>query len=137
MRTGIFAAAGLATALMLTGCGQDSMKGKDITAESSVDEIGDAYVSEMIRISDALATVDDEKSAKKAAVTLKDAAEELNSMQEKLDTDAGSQKAMQVMASRAGELADVQTNIAKQIMRIQTQHPELMDTLGDALNEIK
>lgn len=137
MRTGIFAAAGLATALMLTGCGQDSMKGKDITAESSVDEIGDAYVSEMIRISDALATVDDEKSAKKAAVTLKDAAEELNSMQEKLDTDAGSQKAMQVMASRAGELADVQTNIAKQIMRIQTEHPELMDTLGDELNEIK
>ncbi|KCZ56969.1 hypothetical protein HY29_07445 [Hyphomonas beringensis] len=137
MRTGIFAAAGLATALMLTGCGQDSMKGKDITAESSVDEIGDAYVSEMIRISDALATVDDEKSAKKAAVTLKDAVEELNSMQEKLDTDAGSQKAMQVMASRAGELADVQTNIAKQIMRIQTEHPELMDTLGDELNEIK
>ncbi|MAN45768.1 MAG: hypothetical protein GYB49_02700 [Alphaproteobacteria bacterium] len=140
MKTGIFAAAGLATALMLTGCGQNDVKGKtgtDITAKSSAEDIGEAYVNEMTRIADALETVKDEKSAEKAAKTLNKAAEGLNAMQEELDNEAGSTKAMQVLASRAGELAEVQGRMMKEIMRIQTEHPELMDVLGDELNKIK
>ncbi|KCZ49434.1 hypothetical protein [Hyphomonas pacifica] len=139
MKTGIFAAAGLATALMLTGCGQNDVKGKtgtDITAKSSAKDIGEAYVNEMTRIADALETVKDKKSAEKAAKTLNKAAEGLNAMQEELDNEAGSTKAMQVLASRAGELAEVQGRMMKEIMRIQTEHPELMDVLGDELNKI-
>ena len=64
--------------LMLTGCGgKDDVQGKtgeDITAKSSADDIGEAYINEMTRIADALEGVDDEASAKAAAAAKADQA---------------------------------------------------------------
>ena len=141
MRTGILTAAGLAAALLLTGCGKkdgiDGKTGADITAKSSAKDIGEAYINEMTRVADALESVDDEASAKAAAKKLKVAIDGLNQMQEELDGELSGVKAMQVFGGRYTELVQVQTRMATAIMQIQTEHPELMNIVGDELEKLE
>ena len=141
MRTGFLTAAGLAAALLLTGCGKkDGIEGKtgaDITSKSSAKDIGGAYINEMTRIADALETVDDEASAKAAAKKMKVAVDGLNKMQEELEGELTGMKAMQVFGGRYTELVQVQTRLASEIIRIQSDHPELMDILGDELDKLE
>lgn len=141
MRTGILTAAGLAAALLLTGCGKkDGIEGKtggDITSKSSAKDIGEAYINEMTRVADALESVDDEASAKAAAKKLKVAIDGLNQMQEELDGELSGVKAMQVFGGRYTELVQVQTRMATAIVQIQTEHPELMNIVGDELEKLE
>lgn len=141
MRTGILTAVGLAAALLLTGCGKkDGIEGKtggDITSKSSAKDIGEAYINEMTRVADALESVDDEASAKAAAKKLKVAIDGLNQMQEELDDELSGVKAMQVFGGRYTELVQVQTRMATAIVQIQTEHPELMNIVGDELEKLE
>lgn len=141
MRTGILTAVGLAAALLLTGCGnKDGIEGKtggDITSKSSAKDIGEAYINEMTRVADALESVDDEASAKAAAKKLKVAIDGLNQMQEELDGELSGVKAMQVFGGRYTELVQVQTRMATAIVQIQTEHPELMNIVGDELEKLE
>ena len=141
MRTGFVAATGLAAALMLAGCGgKDDVQGKtgaDITSKSSAKDIGEAYINEMTRVADALESVDDEASAKAAAKKLKVAIDGLNQMQDELDGELSGVKAMQVFGGRYTELVQVQTRMATAIVQIQTNHPELMDIVGDELEKLE
>jgi hypothetical protein len=141
MRLGILTAAGLAAALMLTGCGNkdgiDGKTGADITSKSSAKDIGEAYINEMTRVADALESVDDEASAKAAAKKLKVAIDGLNQMQDELDGELSGVKAMQVFGGRYTELVQVQTRMATAIVEIQTNHPELMDIVGDELEKLE
>ena len=140
MKTGFFAAAGLAAALLVTGCGKkDNIEGKtgaDITSKSSAKDIGEAYINELTRVADALETVQDEESAKKAAKDLKPAIDGLNAMGEELDGKLDGMKAMQVFGGRYAELVKVQMRLGTEVVRIQTDHPELMDIVGDELDRL-
>ena len=141
MKTGWIAAAGLATALLMTGCGKkDGIEGKtgaDITAKSSADDIGEAYINEMTRIADALESVEDEKSAKAAAKKLKVAVDGLNTMSEELDDQLDGPKAMQVFGTRYPELMQVSMRMATEMQRIQTQHPELMEIVSEEVDRLE
>ena len=141
MKTRILSAALLAGAVMLTGCGsKDDAQGKtaaDITAKSSAKDIGEAYVNELTRIADALETVDNKQSAEKAAKTIQKAAAGLDSLQEDLDGKADSMKTLEILAARSGELTVLQTRIMEQMMRIQREHPELMETLDQEMANVK
>ena len=134
-------AAGLAVALLLTGCGKkDDVHGKtgaDITAKSSADDIGEAYINEMTRIADALESVEDEKSAKEAAKKLKVAVDGLNAMSEKLEGEISGPKAMQVFGGRYTELVEVQGRMATAMVNIQTNHPELMEIVSDEMERLE
>lgn len=141
MRTGFLTAAGLAAALLLTGCGnKDGIEGKtgsDITAKSSAEDIGEAYINEMTRIADALESVQDDKSAKAAAKKLKVAVDGLNSMSEELDGKLDGPKAMQVFGPRYPELIQASMRMGTEMQRIQTDHPELMDTISDEMDRLE
>ena len=133
-------AAGFAAALMLTGCGgKDDVQGKtgeDITANSSAEDIGDAYINEMTRIADALEAVEDEASARKAAKKVKVAVDGLNQMSEELDGEISGVKGMQIFGGRYADLMEVQGRVATSMIRIQSEHPELMDSLSEELDRL-
>lgn len=141
MKTGFMAAAGLAAALLLTGCGnKEGVHGKtgaEITAKSSAKDIGEAYINEMTRIADALESVEDEQSAKAAARKLKVAVDGLNSMSESLEGEMSGPKAMQVFGGRYAELIEVQGRMASALIDIQTNHPELMDIVGEEIDRLE
>ena len=137
MKIGFIAAALLAGALALTGCGKgENVEGKDITGSSSAKDVGTAYINEMTRIADALETVNDEESARKAAATIKVAAEGLESMGTELEGDMDPMKAMQVFGGRYQELIEVQSRIATSMMRIQNEHPELMEVISEETDRL-
>jgi outer membrane lipoprotein SlyB len=140
MRNGLLAA-GLVAALALTGCGgKDDVSGKtaeDITAKSSAKDIGAAYINEMTRIADALETVDDEASAKAAAQTIKVAVDGLNQMSEELDGEISGVKGMQIFGGRYTELIEVQGRVATSMIKIQSDHPELMDTISAEMDQLE
>lgn len=140
MKTGFMTAAGLAAALLLTGCGKndgiDGKSGADITSRSSASDIGEAYINEMTRIADALESVDDEASAKAAAKKLKVSIDGLNSMQEELDGEMSGMKAMQVFGGRYSELVEAQSRMGTAIVDIQTNHPELMEIVSEELDRL-
>ena len=140
MRNGLLAA-GLVAALALTGCGgKDDVSGKtaeDITAKSSAKDIGAAYINEMTRIADALETVDDEASAKAAAQTIKAAVDGLNQMSEELDGEISGVKGMQIFGGRYTELIEVQGRVATSMIKIQSDHPELMDTISAEMDQLE
>lgn len=140
MRNGLLAA-GLVAALALTGCGgKDDVSGKtaeDITAKSSAKDIGAAYINEMTRIADALETVDDEASAKAAAQTIKVAVDDLNQMSEELDGEISGVKGMQIFGGRYTELIEVQGRVATSMIKIQSDHPELMDTISAEMDQLE
>ncbi len=140
MKTGWMSAAALATAILLTGCGDkggvDGKTGKDISASSSSDDIGEAYLNEMTRIADALESVKDESSAKAAATRIHKATEGMESMQAKLEGELDGVKAMQIFGSRYTDLIKVQQRMATEMVRIQTEHPDLMSIIDDELKDI-
>ncbi|MEZ5967540.1 MAG: hypothetical protein R3C00_00540 [Hyphomonas sp.] len=142
MRTGLITSGLLAGALLLTGCGKkhDKIEGKtgaDITAKSSASDIGEAYLNELTRIADALESVDDEASAKAAAESLKVSIDGLNSMKDELDGKMNGLQAMQVFGGRYAELAQVQARLGTAMVDIQTNHPELMEIIGDELDRLE
>ena len=141
MKTGFITAAGLAAALMLTGCGgKDDVQGKtgeDITAKSSAKDIGEAYINEMTRIADALEGVDDEASAKAAAKKIKVAVDGLNQMSEELDGEISGVKGMQIFGGRYAELIEVQGRVATSMITIQSEHPELMETISAEMDRLE
>ena len=94
-------------------------------------------MNELTRIADALETVDNKQSAEKAAKTIQKAAAGLDSLQEDLDGKADSMKTLEILAARSGELTVLQTRIMDQMMRIQREHPELMETLDQEMANVK
>ncbi|WP_321491040.1 hypothetical protein [uncultured Hyphomonas sp.] len=141
MKTGFLTAAGVAAALMLTGCGGKTdgpgKAAEDITAKSSAKDIGAAYINEMTQIADALDTVDDEASAKAAAKKIKAAVDGLNQMSEELDGEISGVKGMQIFGGRYTELIEVQSRVATSMIKIQSDHPELMDTISAEMDQLE
>lgn len=138
MMNGFFAAAVLAGALALAGCGQGGApEGKDITKNSSAKDIGAAYLTEMTRIADALETVKDEESAKAAAVEISKAAVGLNKMGEVLKDDTDPLKAMQIFGNNYTQVVETQGRMMTELMRIQTEHPELMEIVSAEMDKLE
>lgn len=137
MRHRILSAALLAGALTFTGCGPKAgVEGKDITSRSSASEIGKAYVNEMTRIADALDTVKDEDSARKAAVEIRKAADGLETMKDALGDDISGLRAMQIFGSHYQELVTAQTRMMTSMIRIQSENPELMNYIGEEMDRL-
>jgi hypothetical protein len=138
MKNGLFAAVVLAGALALTGCGQGGApEGKDITRNSSAKDIGAAYLTEMTRIADALETVKDEQSARAAAVQISKAAAGLNKMGEAVNENMDPLKAMQIFGDNYAQVAEVQGRMMTSLMRIQQEHPELMDIISSEMDKLE
>lgn len=138
MKNGFFAAVVLAGALVLAGCGQGGApEGKNITKNSSAQDIGAAYLTEMTRIADALETVKDEQSAKAAAGKISKAAEGLNKMGEVLKDDTDPLKAMQIFGGNYTQVVETQGRMMTELMRIQTEHPELMEIISAEMEKLE
>lgn len=134
----LLAAACLAGALSLAGCGKPGeVEGKDISAKSSAEDIGAAYITEMTRIADALDTVKDEASAKAAAAKIRAASEGLEKMSDELEGDMDPAKAMRIFGGRYQELIQAQSRIATAMMRINTEHPELWDIVSAEMDSLE
>lgn len=128
----------LAGALALAGCGQGGApEGKDITKNSSAKDIGAAYLTEMTRIADALETVRDEQSAKAAAGKISKAAEGLKKMGKALKDETDPLKAMQIFGSNYTQVVETQGRMMTELMRIQTEHPELMDIISAEMDKLE
>ena len=138
MKRGLFAAVVLAGALALSGCGQGGApEGKDITKNSSAKAIGAAYLTEMTRIADALETVKDEQSAKAAAGKISKAAEGLNKMGDALKGETDPLKAMQIFGNNYTQVVEVQGRMMTELMRIQQEHPELMEIVSAEMDKME
>ena len=136
MKQGLIAAAMLGSVVALTGCGQGKVEGKDISASSSAGDIGAAYVAEMNRIANALETVTDEASARKAAVDIRAAADGLKNMEEELGGEMSGMKAMQILGSHYHELTTAQMRMATSLMQLQSEHPELMEIISEETDRL-
>lgn len=138
MKRGFVAAVVLAGALALAGCGQGGApEGKDITKNSSAKDIGAAYLTEMTRIADALETVKDEQSAKAAAGKISRAAEGLNKMGDALKDETDPLKAMQIFGNNYTQVVETQGRMMTELMRIQSEHPELMDIISAEMEKLE
>lgn len=122
--------------IALTGCGQGEVEGKDISASSSANDIGSAYIAEITRIADALETVDDEASARAAATEIRKATDGLKNMEEQLGGEVSGLKAMQIFGNNYEELANAQLRMMAAITQLQTEHPELMEIIGEETDRI-
>lgn len=136
MKNATIAAAMLGGMIALTGCGQGKVEGKDISASSSAGDIGDAYVAELTRIADALETVNDEASARTAASEIRVAADGLKNMEEELGGEVSGMKAMQIFGNNYEELVNAQMRMMTALTRLQSEHPELMDIIGEETDRL-
>ncbi len=134
MKSVLFAAA-FAGTFVFTACGQGGTDGTDITSKSSSGAIGAAYVNEMTRIADALDTVNDEATARRAATEIRKAADGLENMQEELG-DVSGMRAMQIFGSNYQELMTAQTRMMGAMIRIQSENPELMEFISDEMDRL-
>lgn len=135
MKSALIAAFAFAGVFAFTGCGQGSSDGTDITSKSSSSAVGAAYVTEMTRIADALDTVKDEASARRAATEIRKAADGLENMQEQLG-DISGMRAMQIFGSNYQELMTAQTRMMASMVRIQMENPELMEFVSDEMDRL-
>lgn len=136
MKYGLIAGAVLGAMVALTGCGKGEVEGKDISASSSASDIGSAYIAEITRIADALETVDDEASARAAATEIRKATDGLKNMEEQLGGEVSGLKAMQIFGSNYEELASAQMRMVTAMTQLQTEHPELMEIIGEEVDRI-
>lgn len=129
MKHRILAGAILAGALMLTGCSKGGVNSNDP---------GAVFSSEMTRVADALESVKDEASARKAAAEISQAAEQLEKVREKFnDGNLGGIQAMRTLQKHGKELMTTQARIMSATLKLQEQHPELMEILSTELDKIE
>ena len=136
MKHATVAAAFFSAMILLAGCGQGKVEGKDISASSSAKDIGKAYVAELTRIADALETVEDEASARAAAAEIRKAADGLKNMEEELGGEISGLKAMQIFGSNYQQLADAQLRMMTALTELQAKHPELMEIIGEETDRL-
>lgn len=130
------AAAIFGAMILLAGCGQGKVEGKDISASSSAKDIGKAYVAELTRIADALETVEDEASARAAAAEIRKATDGLKNMEEELGGEISGMKAMQIFGSNYEQLANAQLRMMTALTQLQAEHPELMEIIGEETDRL-
>ena len=61
----------------------------------------------------------------------------LNQMSEELDGEISGVKGMQIFGGRYAELIEVQGRVATSMIRIQSEHPELMDALSEEMDRLE
>ncbi|MEZ5998741.1 MAG: hypothetical protein R3B98_08620 [Hyphomonas sp.] len=137
----LITAAALASAILLTGCGQkageiEGKTGKDISASSSAEDLSEAYLNEFDRIATALESIHDEASAKAAAKEIQKSAEGLEAMQTALDSKQNDLKTMQVFAKSLPELSQIQQRITQEMTRLHSEDPELAKIVSDEINRL-
>jgi hypothetical protein len=93
------------------------------------------YVAGLTKISDALASVRDEATAKTAAQQIAAANAELEPLQKTIDGWSEADKQAAVLANTA-EFAMISQKIAVAAANLQASHPELMQTLGTELDKM-
>lgn len=130
------AAAVFGAMILLAGCGQGKVEGKDISASSSAGNIGKAYVAEITRIADALETVNDEASARAAAAEIRIATDGLKNMEKQLGGKVSGLKAMQILGSNYEELVNSQLRMMTALTTLQAEHPELMEIIGEETDRL-
>ncbi len=139
MKTKTLAAISLAAAIALTGCGGPGpeVDGKDITEKSSGNDVAAAYVNEMTRVADALESIEDEASARKAAAEIRAAGASMETMAAALEGSGMSQMQAATALSRRGQdIAALQTRIMTQMMSLQAEKPELAALVGEEIDQL-
>ncbi len=126
-------------ALALSGCGGEkagessasSVSGKKVKK----DKVVDVYVGQMDHIADALEGVKDEKSAKKAAQAITNAAKELNALSDTVESMSDMEKGL-MFASRSQEFISVQTRLATSMQKIAAENPEYMQMIQEEMKKM-
>lgn len=137
MKSALLAAAALAGAFTVTGCGQGNVDGADINRSSSGAEIGTAYLNELTKIADAIETVQDERTARAAAAQIRQAADGIEAMGDALDgAEMSPLRAMQMFGNRGADIMMLHGRIMSSVVRIQEQHPELMGIIGEEMDRL-
>lgn len=117
----------VAATIILSACGQGLTGGSDV---------GAVYAAEMTRVADALDSVKDEASARKASVEIAQAAASLQKLQGEFDGQMSGLKAMQVLQKHGKEITVAQTRIMGSMLRLQSEYPELMDIVSSDLDDL-
>lgn len=137
MKSALFAAATLGAAFAFTGCGQGGIDVRDITGSSSGAQIGTAYLNELTKVAEALESVNDEASARAAAVRIRGAVEGIEAMGDELqDVESSPIRAMQVFGSSGTDIVMMHARIMSSVVRIEENHPELMPIIGEEMEAL-
>ena len=93
------------------------------------------YVAGMNEIAAAIDSIDDEASAKRAAQDIAASIKDLEKLKERLE--GKSEQEMQVMAMQnAGALMQSAAAMSAAMMKLQTEHPELLQVVSDEIDKI-
>lgn len=139
MQRNFLAAALLAAAVSLSGCGAEkgAVDSQTITKSSSGSDMASAYVTEMNRVAHALENVTDEASARAAAEDITAAALGMKSLAEALEGSGMKQMEAAAAMSRHGqEIAALQVRIMTRMNELQQSHPELAGIVSEEVDRL-
>lgn len=140
-------------ALGLAACGQKEPEPEEIDIstpagalqmlESMANSGGDAkatgpmkeYTDGMDRIADAIADVDNEASARRAAQRIADVVRDMEGLQDRFDNMSDQEKTAAAIAN-ASAITQSGTRVAAAMMTLQTQHPDLMQVIQEEMDKI-
>jgi hypothetical protein len=104
------------------------------TAEAQSAEIGQAYIEQLNVIADALDTIDDEASAREAAVEIGAANMELEEIADSMQ-GLSDNEMLAMVQSIAPQLTEIQGRIATTMQRL-SANPEYFSIIGDELSNM-
>jgi hypothetical protein len=117
---------GFVAVLALAGCG---------SSEKSANDVGQTYVTTLDRVADALESVKDEASAKKAASEIAKANDVMQSMVDEINSMSQTEQVMMVQKN-AAKMAEAETRISQAMQKIVSDNPQLLDVIGSEIQDM-
>lgn len=93
------------------------------------------YTDGMDDIADAISSVDNEASARRAAQTIAGVARDMEALQERFENMSDAEMTAMAM-SNASAIASSGMRVATEMNRLQTQHPDLLQIISDEMDKI-
>lgn len=144
MKYGMVIACALAGA-MLAACGRgDDAEEAGAPAPAAAapapapgGQVADSFLAELNAMAAVLESVETEADAQRAAEEIAAAAARLQALGEANEDFLGGAQGAAMFLNRAGDFMQAQQRLGLAMDRLQTEHPELADTVGAAMNNIR
>ncbi len=114
----------------------DNVEIKQEIALTKEQKVANSYLKLMDSMATALEDVTDEESAQKAAEEIRKVTEKMSALHKKYGDDLGEKKMAEITFSRKEEFTAVQQRVMKQMMRIGSTNPALMQTISDEMENM-
>lgn len=118
----------LAGVLAVTGAVSAAMS-------ETLDELLDIYFEEMSAIADAVETVEDDATARQAAVVIQASSDRLEQLSDQYENHFNNTTGAMAFANRQQEFMAVQTRLSNSMMKLMSR-PELMQSVSEAMNSL-